>query len=282
MCDSGTAGRLKFQAFVSGVCDFRLKYQWVARSGSLSQHSSHHEVVTRIFYPEDVDEVPKSPLIEHVPEDPATFHARTFDTVALGPKHQLVWVPQLSARKTLVLGSAQRADSIDSGRLASRNIGLTARRSGGGAVLVSSVDLVWFDVVIDRNHAGWVDDVGQSFAWLGQACADGLAELGVNAAMHTGRLQASRWSSQICFASLGPGELTVDGRKVVGMSQRRTRERARFQVAILRHWSGTEHAAFLAGLSVEERLAAASELDHLAAGLPHSPDEILSAVVAQL
>ncbi len=214
---------------------------------------------------------------ESIAEDPATFHARTFDHV----DHAL-WVPVLSARRTLVLGSSQLLDTIDEQYLATNSIATATRRSGGGAVLVSSVDLVWFDVVISRDSQHWVDDVGHSFTWLGAACQAGLADLGVDTYMHRGRLSPSTWSSQICFAGLGPGELTIDGRKVVGMSQRRTRTHARFQVAILRHWNGAEHAAMLAGLTTEERAAASSDLEHVAVGLSHSPDEMLNAVFANL
>jgi lipoate-protein ligase A len=46
----------------------------------------------------------------------------------------------------------------------------------------------------------------------------------------------TRWSSLVCFSGLGPGEVHADGRKVVGISQRRTRRWARFQCAAYLHW----------------------------------------------
>lgn len=229
---------------------------------------------TIAFYAICVSSRPFTP--ERIAEDPATFHARSFDSV-----DQALWVPELSARRTLVLGSAQSADTIDLPHLDTHGISIATRRSGGGAVLVSSVDLVWFDVVIDRSHPQWVDDVGHSFTWLGEACAAGLETLGVDAAVHRGRMATSKWAPLVCFAGLGPGELTIDGRKVVGMSQRRTRSHARFQVAILRHWSGAEHAALL-NLEPAEHAQAAIDLEYVGVGLPHSPAEILAAVFAQL
>jgi hypothetical protein len=42
----------------------------------------------------------------------------------------------------------------------------------------------------------------------------------------------SPWTPMVCFAGLGPGEVTVDGAKVVGISQRRTRVGALFQCAV--------------------------------------------------
>ena len=39
--------------------------------------------------------------------------------------------------------------------------------------------------------------------------------------MHAGALECGRFGKQVCFAGIGPGEVTVDGVKVVGLSQRR-------------------------------------------------------------
>jgi lipoate-protein ligase A len=47
----------------------------------------------------------------------------------------------------------------------------------------------------------------------------------------------TQWSDLVCFAGIGPGELFVGDRKLVGMSQRRTRAGARFQCALPRRWS---------------------------------------------
>ena len=64
-------------------------------------------------------------------------------------------------------------------------------------------------------------------------------------ATHKGPMRTDRWSRLVCFAGLGPGEVTVDGRKVVGISQRRTRAGARFQCAALRRWDPGALAALV-------------------------------------
>jgi lipoate-protein ligase A len=109
------------------------------------------------------------------------------------------------------------------------------RRSGGGAVLVEPGDVLWVDVVVPRHDALWDDDVGRAFHWLGDAWAATVGPDG-RAAVHRGPLVTTRWSRAVCFAGLGPGEVTVDGRKVVGISQRRTRDGALFQCAALLAW----------------------------------------------
>ena len=209
-------------------------------------------------------------------EDPGDFHARAFDTA-----ERSLWVPQLSAEPTLVLGSSQSANDVDHDALRSAGIGLTSRRSGGGAVLVSFDDLVWFDIVLPSTDPLWDADVGRSFDWLGTACQRALRSLDVETERHTGSLVSNEWSRKICFASLGPGELTVDGKKLVGMSQRRTRQASRIQVAILRRWDGEQHAQFL-DVPGADRARAAADLEHAAFGIPHSPTEIMDAVTDEL
>ena len=66
--------------------------------------------------------------------------------------------------------------------------------------------------------------------WLGRAWAAALATLGVEARVHEGGLCTTQWSRLVCFGGLGTGEVVdADGRKLVGISQRRTRAGARFQ-----------------------------------------------------
>ena len=160
----------------------------------------------------------------------------------------------------LVLGSTQPEAHVD--HAAARRAGLVVarRRSGGGAVLVEPGGLVWVDVALPRSDPLWHDDVGRAFWWLGEAWAAALASAGVaSAQVHRGALVPSRWSSMVCFAGLGPGEVTVGGRKVVGMAQRRTREGALFQCAIPLEWRPERLLGFLV-LDPGERAAAEADL----------------------
>ena len=122
---------------------------------------------------------------------------------------------------SLVLGSAQRDEVV-----AGTGLDVVRRRSGGGAVLLVPGQAVWADVTIPAGDPLWETDVGRAFWWLGDVWAAALGSLGVDAVVHRGPLVKSRWSQQVCFAGLGSGEVTVGGRKVVGISQRRTRAAA--------------------------------------------------------
>lgn len=164
----------------------------------------------------------------------------------------------------VVLGSTQPESVVRPG------VRWARRRSGGGAVLVEPGGLVWVDVFVPAGDPLWDDDVGRAFLWLGRAWADAI---GQGAVVHEGPLVATRWSPLVCFAGLGPGEVTVGGRKVVGLCQRRTRAGALFQCAALLEWRpdrllqrltvGAEGAEELAGVAGGVDVDPEVFLDHL-------------------
>lgn len=157
--------------------------------------------------------------------------------------------------RALVLGRAQPETDVDPDALRREDLQLIRRQSGGGAVLVEPGDLVWFDVLIPAGDPLWHDDVGTAFYWLGDLLAD---VLGGN--MHRGALVANEWSRTVCFASLGPGEVTKNGKKIAGISQRRTRQGAWFQCSIPRRFDSRRIASLLR-LDADRRRTLISYLD---------------------
>ena len=157
------------------------------------------------------------------------------------------------------------------------------RRSGGGAVLVEPDRVVWADVVVPAGDALWEPDVGRATWWLGEAWAAALDRLGVpTAVVHRGGLVRSAWSPWVCFAGLGPGEVTVGGCKVVGVSQRRTRDGALFQCAVPLTWEPATLLGALA-LSSSERARATEDLAGAVLALGgHLPGAIEAAFLASL
>lgn len=138
----------------------------------------------------------------------------------------------------LVLGSAQVASHLDGEGAASQGVEVARRRSGGGAVMLWPGHQVWLDVCVPRGDPLWDDDVGRSALWVGTAAAAALTGLGAAGAVaHEGPFEPTAWSHQVCFAGRAPGEVLVGGRKVVGTSQRRTREGAVFQVVVALVWA---------------------------------------------
>lgn len=193
-------------------------------------------------------------------------------------------------RPALVLGSAQRDDVVDWHAVEADGLQVTRRRSGGGAVLLEPDGSTWVDVVIPRDDPLWCDDVGMAFHWLGEVWSRALSSLvapGVPV-VHRGGFIPSGWSSLVCFAGLGPGEVTVPthtdaarGPKLVGMSQRRTRDAARFQCIAHRHWHPGRLVAALA-LTSSQRAEAASALADAAVELDVPTETIVSALIGHL
>lgn len=141
-------------------------------------------------------------------------------------------------RPAIILGSTQERSLINEKACLANNIEIVKRRSGGGVVFLANDSTIWIDVEIPREHSLWLNDVGESSLWLGEVFENELSRLSdVKLELHRGALIKTVWSSLICFAGRGPGEVfTQDGCKVVGISQRRTRDWARFQCAISLQW----------------------------------------------
>jgi lipoate---protein ligase len=182
-----------------------------------------------------------------------------------------VWILEVD-RPTLVLGSTQRVADVDRSRLESLGVALATRRSGGGAVLVEPGNGVWIDVLVPRGDPVWVEDLGRSFGWLGQAWVEALAVLGLDARVHEGASDRAALAAAVCFAGLGSGEVTVDGAKAVGLSQRRTRAGARFQCTCYRRW----HPEPMRALGVDpDVLAPVAVIDR-------DPEEVVAALAVVL
>ena len=166
-------------------------------------------------------------------------------------------------RPALVLGSTQRSVVR-----ADRGVEVVRRRSGGGAVLLRPGETVWVDVAVPADDPLWTADVGRSFWWLGAVWA---AALGGGAEVHRGGLVRSAWSDAVCFAGVGPGEVLVGGRKVVGMAARRTRVGALFQCAVPLVW---DPAAYVSLLDLPP--SAADDLADVVAPVDRSPEDLVA------
>ena len=107
-------------------------------------------------------------------------------------------------------------------------------------------DSVWIDLVVSRGDPLWHDDVAKSMWWVGEAWCAALTALDVSGlSIHRGALVTSPWSRLICFDGLGPGEVCRDDAKLVGISQRRTRDLARFQCVLYRAYDPSLMVAVL-------------------------------------
>ncbi len=215
-------------------------------------------------------------VVEREVGSAASFHARTLAEPAV----RAVSVLEVD-RPALVLGSTQPGADADLPAAAAAGVQVVRRRSGGGAVFLVPGQALWVDVVLPRGDGLWDDDVGRSGHWLGATWVAALADLGVEATLHTGGVLRTNWSSMVCFAGLAPGEVSIGGRKLVGVAQHRSRAGARFQCALLRRWDPTGLLALLA-LDDARRAVATAELAEVATGFDRPYAQLVDALVSHL
>jgi lipoate-protein ligase A len=138
----------------------------------------------------------------------------------------------------LVVGSGQRLETVDEEACRRAGLEVVRRGSGGGAVRCDG-RVLGVDVALPAGHPLALDDVVEAYAWVGRAWVDALAAVGVEAllvapeaarAQGPGRREAARAA---CWAGISPYEvLTADGRKLVGLAQRRRRGAVLHQAAV--------------------------------------------------
>jgi lipoate-protein ligase A len=176
--------------------------------------------------------------------DAATFHAQRVPE----PARAALWWHEVT-RPALVLGSNQDDAMVDRGACARAGVDVVRRRSGGGAVLLVPGEVAWLDVILPRHGPGWSDDVHRPMVWFGTHLVAALAAAGVGGALdvHHGPMRTTPWSSMICFDGLGAGEVSRDGAKLVGISQRRTRGAARLQCCWYLHHDPSALVGLLEG-----------------------------------
>jgi lipoate-protein ligase A len=186
-------------------------------------------------------------------------------------------------RPALVLGSGQPESDVDREAAVAAGVEIVRRRSGGGAVLVEPGALIWVDLILPVGDPLWEEDVGRATWWVGATWAAALGTVvGTRPEVWRNGLRRSPWSARVCFAGVGPGEVRIDDKKVVGVSQRRTKRGALFQTAALLDWNATALLALLR-LDDARRAEGRVELAPVAAGVGRDQgDRLLAGFLAAL
>ena len=213
------------------------------------------------------------------------------------PAERSVWNVDVTV-PAIVLGSRQTETELKIEACEKANVEIVRRRSGGGMVFLSPGKQVWLDVVIPRNDLLWIDDVGQASWWLGEVWLAAIKSLApsitLQAHVHRENLSIGEHGDLVCFSGVGPGEVIgvdSEGRhaKIVGISQRRTKDAARFQCTVYLHWEAEMSLRFCQLLSdpnaTRDGLAANLEhsvmpLSQIVAGL--SASDVVAAFMAQI
>lgn len=164
-------------------------------------------------------------------------------------------IPAVASDTAVVLGRGQRAVEEPAG------VQVLRRATGGGAVWLDR-DLLSVDVVLQAGHpwlAGRLTDV---FTPVGEAWAAVLDDLGVpHVTVHRRGSPARRGDleAEVCFVGRSYGEVVADGRKIVGLAQRRRRHGAVVACGVLLRWRPAPLMAVLRpGEPLPEEVAAAA------------------------
>lgn len=171
----------------------------------------------------------------------------------------------------LLLGSSQRPEVADLAACAAAGARPHRRRSGGGAVLGDD-SLLLLDLALPPRDPLYTYDVTESYRWLAEVWAAALRELGLDARVlpvAEARADAQALDpllKSVCYGGLSPYEVTVGGRKLVGLAQVRRQSGALIQAGVYLRWSPERTAALMAGTPAE-RARLAELLDRRVAGL---------------
>jgi lipoate-protein ligase A len=94
-------------------------------------------------------------------------------------------------------------------------------------------------------------------------------------------LEKTPWGRLVCFGANGPGEVLVNGRKTVGVAQRRTRDGARFQCIVYDRWDPRDVVDHLV-LDQADRDRIAADLAGVAGGVGDRLGDLRDAIVQEL
>jgi lipoate-protein ligase A len=196
--------------------------------------------------------------------------AALFDVEGLrGRSAPTLGVPALSVAR-VVLGSTQAIGDVDVVAIGRDGLEVRRRRGGGGAVLLRPGDC-WVELWLPTAPATVArHDVRADAYRVGTWWQRALSAFGVAADLHRGAVRSPAEGAVACFAGLGPGELSVAGRKLLGLSQWRARE-GTLVSSVLAVRPPALLAAYLAEPSAVPRLDSATCLEELD-GIPGAPD----------
>lgn len=126
--------------------------------------------------------------------------------------------------------------ALDPARVTGEGLDLAVRPTGGGPVLWDE-DLVALDVVLPQGDPRIARDITASYRWVGEACQRALVGLGIDQARTIGPAAAriASGAAPFCFAGISPWEVTVHGKKVVGLCAARRQLGHLIQIGIPVH-----------------------------------------------
>lgn len=219
----------------------------------------------------------------------SSWHFALSDALARHVQSPTLWW-HATREPTLILGPGQSRVLVDVGACERAGV-LVIRRQAGGAAVYAADGVLGLDVALPDGHPLATADVVEAYHWLGEVWVEAVSELGGEAELVTVD-QARRAAQQTrpfedlirlaCFGSLSPYEVTVGGKKLVGLAQVRRRRNVLLQSGIHLRFDAGALAGLLAPTRAAELTAA---LESAGVGLeaaapaeqPHKITDVIAA-----
>ena len=131
--------------------------------------------------------------------------------------------------RAIVLGSMQQFGDCQVARARSEGFETVRRMSGGGGLVIEPDEVLWIDLFVPVDDPGYLRDIRKGAYVVGEMWIEALCAIGCDPSLlevHRAAMTMTPSAQMSCFAGLGPGEVTLDGKKVMGLSQRRIRSGA--------------------------------------------------------
>jgi len=163
---------------------------------------------------------------------------------------------------TLSIGQNQNINQ-EINLLRCRDLGIpVVRRPTGGKAILHGNEIT-YAIAVPTKHPGFLGGIRESLKTIGKALILGLEELKiVGSILNEGNksLSPENINSPACFASLNQFEILVDGKKLVGSAQKRTRK------AFIQHGSiliDFNAEFFVSLLNINKEKSSREQIDNL-------------------
>jgi len=122
-------------------------------------------------------------------------------------------------RPSLSIGYFQKASDIDTGYCAGKDYPVVRRLTGGRAVLHDSE--LTYSISSPSGSPLFRDSLIETYTIISSALVHALKLNGIDAVSSFERARSSAQKNPSCFRSVSYGEITVNGKKVIGSAQKR-------------------------------------------------------------
>lgn len=151
---------------------------------------------------------------------------------------------------SVTIGYFQRVSDIDTDYCAKKGYPVVRRITGGRAILHD--EELTYSVSSSKDSFPFGDGLFRNYTIISAALSKGLARLGVDAHLSLSKKRAGGRRYPACFRAVSYGEITVEGRKIIGSAQKKYHDGFLQQGSIMLGFDPKELSGVLRGCTVED------------------------------